>query len=530
MTSSETQKRDVSKGRVLLNSASSAVTLVVNLTVLVWLQQFLIKRISPEEYSILPVVMSLMAFGPIIDTALTTGIGRYVTVAYAQGDETRITKISSTMLVILTACALPLTVILLIASQFLDRLVKIEPAHLADAKMMFLLTSLTLCVRLPLSALDSGMMVRHRLTYEDAINISSQLLRLGLMFALLFGLGARVLWVVVATQTGEIVRLLLNTYVSSRMLPSLRFSRAHIDFSLGREIVGYGSWNVVQRSAEIAKRAADPLLLNRFASALDVATFHVAGIAPRQLTVMMTPLIRPFIPVFATFSANNDYQRMGATYLRIARYLAWLFLPIAIPASIFSDRIMGLYLDDSYPDAGPVMAILVFVPVVKAFDALGAVAALAAAEVRAFAFRQMAIVIFSLSASVLVIAVLDAGAIGISWAALLTVGVAEALIIWPFCRKLVRVSTRRWLSTVVAPVLLPVPLSLGTCLAGAHFFSTDNWFGLFSISGVSAAAYWACIVLFFLQEQDRRDLFAVSKRLGPLAPLFRFFVRPPKNA
>ena len=72
-----------SKKTVLVNSSSFAITRAINILVLVWLYQHLLKRISPSEYSIYPVLMSLMAFAPLMTGVLTSGIGRYVVEAYA---------------------------------------------------------------------------------------------------------------------------------------------------------------------------------------------------------------------------------------------------------------------------------------------------------------------------------------------------------------------------------------------------------------------------------------------------------------
>ena len=92
---------EISKKLVLINSASSLVTRVLNISVLIWLQQYLLKRITPEEYSLLPVIYSVMMFAPLITTILTGGLGRYIVVAYAKHDDNRVTQIVSTMFPIL---------------------------------------------------------------------------------------------------------------------------------------------------------------------------------------------------------------------------------------------------------------------------------------------------------------------------------------------------------------------------------------------------------------------------------------------
>ena len=88
---------EINKRIVLINSASSAGLLVPNLSVLVWLQQYLLKPFSAEEYSLIPIIAAVMAFTPLLTMVLTSGLGRYTTVAYAKNDTAEVTRICSTM-------------------------------------------------------------------------------------------------------------------------------------------------------------------------------------------------------------------------------------------------------------------------------------------------------------------------------------------------------------------------------------------------------------------------------------------------
>jgi hypothetical protein len=71
-------KVTISKRLVAINSASTVARHLVSITVLVWLQQYLIRRIPAEEYSLLSIVMAVIVFAPLLSTVLTGGISRYV--------------------------------------------------------------------------------------------------------------------------------------------------------------------------------------------------------------------------------------------------------------------------------------------------------------------------------------------------------------------------------------------------------------------------------------------------------------------
>ena len=97
---------EISRKLVLFNSASSLVALGLNVTVLDWLHRFLLKRIGTEEYSMPPVLYSIMMFAPLLTTMFTNGLVRYTTKVYTAGDTHRVTQIVSTMSLILLGVVL----------------------------------------------------------------------------------------------------------------------------------------------------------------------------------------------------------------------------------------------------------------------------------------------------------------------------------------------------------------------------------------------------------------------------------------
>jgi hypothetical protein len=96
---------EISKRVVLINTASAALARVINLAVVLWLNAHLLRRISPEEMQLWPLLMSVIVLLPLFTSILTSGIGRFVLAAYATGDDRRVTQIVSTMFLPLLGAA-----------------------------------------------------------------------------------------------------------------------------------------------------------------------------------------------------------------------------------------------------------------------------------------------------------------------------------------------------------------------------------------------------------------------------------------
>ena len=513
---------EISKRLIIVNSASAAVRIVLMMSVLVWLNQYLLRRITPEEYALLPIVMALMAFEPIITILLTGGVGRFVTVAYARGQDNEVTSIVSTMLPILCVGSIALLGLGWTAAWHIEKILTITPERVWDARVMLILLVFETAVRLPAAAFGAGFMIRQKLVLGDAIDVATELLRIVLLLVLLLGVSTRVLWVVVASVSANLVNLAVTVPISRYLVPAQRFRWSAFKWPLAREITSYNSWQLLDQVAKSVKVAMDPLILNQFATAWDVASFHLGGIVPRQMPTLITPISRPFIPVLGAMFATGDYTRFSNTYLRTARYNSWLVLTLCIPAATFGRELMLLYAGDQYAAAGVVMAVLLVAPFVLALNALGQAAAHAAGEMRGLATRTLTVQVVNLGLTFLFVAYLQKGALGSAMATALSAVGVDAVLLLPFAWRVTKTPPMAWVREVALPTILPAIASVSFCFAVKHLIGVETWLGLFAASGASAVVYLGLVLAFGLRQQDRIDLARLADRVPyPLSAVAR---------
>lgn len=517
---------EISKKLIVINSMSSAVALVLNLSILVWLQQYLLKHISAEEYSLVPIVLSIMAFAPLLTTVLTGGLGRYMTVAYAQDDEAEVTRICSTMFPILLLAGVVFLALGWLAAWHVDSILVIAPEYLVDAQIMLALMVFVTALKLPQAAFNSGFMVRQKLMWQDMIDVGCQFLRIALLMVLLLEVSTRALWVTVALVISELANMAISTPVSMKLVPAQRFRPSLFKRKLAIEISKFGSWWFVGSLSDVVKRTMDPILLNRFASAVDVTVFYVADMAPRILTQVLTPITRPFFPILAGMFATQDYVKLRNTYTRTARYHTWVVLTIAIPAMVFSTEIMHLYLHGKYDSAGPIMTLLLIVTVVNALNALGSAVALATGDMRGLSLRVIIVQAVNLLLTIFLVVHLQKGAMGSAIATLLAALFFEITIKWPFCRRIAHTPFQYWFKESFIPTVVPAIPSLIFCLAINHFYQLESWLSLIGASVVSAMLYLFLVLHFCLRQQDKIDIAKISTKVPRIfQPLFHYLAQ-----
>ncbi len=217
------ERVEASKKLVLINSASAVVATAVNMAVWFWLQPYLLHRIGDEEYSLYPVLAAVMVFLPMFTMVIISGISRYVTEAYARGDDRRVVQIVSTMTVVLFGVGLAILIGGAFFCWFIDRILNIPAHRLWDARIMMGLMVLFFAIRVATTPFCVGLFVRQKFVLRNLILVGQEAVRITILLSLLFGVSTRVLWVVVATIGANLCGLIIILVVSVRLVPALRF-------------------------------------------------------------------------------------------------------------------------------------------------------------------------------------------------------------------------------------------------------------------------------------------------------------------
>ncbi len=76
--------------------------------------------------------------------------------------------------------------------------------------------------------------------------------------------------------------------------------------------------------AGMIRKAADPIILNRFSTSLDVTCFHLGSLVPNRLEVIVNQsFIGSVSPVVVGLHADKQDEKLKNIYLRLGRYAMW---------------------------------------------------------------------------------------------------------------------------------------------------------------------------------------------------------------
>ena len=484
---------EVSNRLVLINSVSTLGARLLTILVLFWVQKYLIDEIGDQGFSVLPVVLAIMMAAPLITTVLTGGLGRFIVEADARKDDRRVTEIVSTMFPILCAAAAAFLALGWTVSWFAGPLLNIGPEYVNEARLMLAILVFSATVRLVVAPFSLGLFVRQKFVLENLINVATELFRLGLLFALLFGVSIRMLWPVVATATAEITNLLLLQWLSRRMMPTLRFNPKCIHWGTARELTNFGGWMTLSGVASTIRRSADVPILNWFARPLEVNLFYFGQIPKNQMAIFSSQIKRTVLPIITSCFATGQMDKVRRAYLRASRYALWIATLPLVPGLLYGGNAFVFYLGEEKRDCAIVMNMLLATYLFAWPSVLTPELAQASGKMRRLSLTEFSMHITNLVLTFYAVGYLKLGAFGSAIATLLVTAVFHPVLIWPLGMQLAGVSVRDMARGVLLPGLAPGLAHFGLLGIAAWYFPEPPLWALLALCTAGGIFHMACV-------------------------------------
>jgi O-antigen/teichoic acid export membrane protein len=457
--------------------------------VLVWVHQYLLRRISAEEYQVYPVVMAVLVLAPLATSVLTAGIGRYVVSAFARGERETVTRIVSSVFPPNTALALLFLALGLLLAWFVGDVLTVAPDRVGDARLMLVLLLVGHTFRVILLPFSIGLYVRQKFVWINLLQVGKGFLRIAILFTLLFGVSTRVLWVVVATTAADFVETILLLVFSVRLVPDLRFRPSLYDGKTARSLTSFGLWNLFGYLAYHLRTSAPALILNKLGTAVDVASFHVGSMPDRQLHGLTRAASEPAQPMLTAMDSTGDEAGLRSAYFRGNRYYLWATLCPVVPLIVFAREIVVLYVGRTYlPAAAVILYLYLSYPFMHSTAMLYRIA-VAQARIRRFMLWALVAQAANVLISIYCVAALGLGAAGPAIGTLVTAVLLHVLVYWPVGLRMVDASFREFASETLLPGLLPAAATAGACLGLRSIVAPSSWTIFAAWMAVAVAVY-----------------------------------------
>ena len=489
-----------------LNSASCLFTTLLQLSLLIWVNRYLLKKVSAEEYSILPLVMSLFVVTEILTKAATGGVGRFLIEADAKGNSKEIRGIVSSILPVLVALSLLFTILGGFAAFNIGYLTNISDQYTSEARLMLFLLLIPICLEIILTPFTCGIYVKQKFVLLNSIKLISEALRVTLVLLLLLSVSDKVIWVVVGSSTAAILNLGLRFLLARKIFPDATFSLSAFSWNKTRKLLNFGVWSAIGGLSNFACNTVPVLLLGKFGTSIDVACFYLGRLPDQNIRKLSVSGIQPIQPILTSIFATQGIASLQEAYYRGGKYHMWIALPLIAPLILFGPELMNLYVGSTYLDAAWVMIFLLGTyPIIWASSMFYRISH-ASAQVGKYYRCEVLNVIIVLVATFLTVKTLQLGALGAAASIALSTVFVHIFVMYPLGLRQVDGNWNRFAKQTLLPGVLPFLASSLTCLAFRGVNDLESFLAIAAGSLMAALVYFAVLLLFCLDENDQKHL------------------------
>ena len=510
----EKQTIVISKRLIAVNSASSVLARILNITVLVWMYQYLLKNIPAEEFAVYPVVTAIMVFAPLFFAFLTSGVSRHIVDAYARDDLEDVRRIISSIVPMLTAAAGLFLLGGLLFAAHIEQILNITPSMVSDARFMMALLVVSFSLQMFALPFATGYHVRQKFVELNLLGVAREMFRILLTLIFLLGIGAEVIWVVIANVTAELIFQAVIVYRSLRMAPDIRFDRRLIDGPKARSLLSFGLWTTLGRLGGMMYTNAATIMLNLHGSAVDVTSYFIGATLYRQLDGMIGAATLPLQPALTALNATQERRRLASAVFRGGRYALWFAMAVATPLMIYADVFIDLYIGEVYSDAAMIIVLFMIIYPFNKPTVLLPMTAMAMARVREFFLPAFLFQLFGLGLMYLFATEFDMGAVGVTLAlTIITIG-SQLSYFWRLTFTLTETTLSDFARRVLAPGFAPALGGAVVWYALKLAAPIEGWIHLGLVSALGGVAYLTVLFLFCLDEGERGDLRHGLQKVG----------------
>ncbi|MEM1082947.1 MAG: hypothetical protein AAGI48_02410 [Verrucomicrobiota bacterium] len=511
-----------SAGKYGINAVSSVTTRLLQLTVLVWVNQYLLKRIDAQEYSLFPIVMSLLIFADMFKNMFIGGIGRYIVEADSRDDHEGVTRVVSSIFPALLLLALVFLAAGGLVIWQIAALLDLDPQYVGDARLMLGLLVVMVCVDVVAAPFSVGLYAKQCFVRISIIDLSCELVRILILLTLLFAVSTKVMWLVVASSTAIMLNVVIRVILTRRMIPSIRFHPALASMPVTKKLIGFGSWTSVGQITNFVSYTVPVFLLSHFGTAIDIAALHIGRLPDQNVRKIALSAMIPAQPAMTRMFAREGKGSLTGLYYRGGRYHLWVIMAVVAPFLIFGREIATLYAGPQYASTATVwLALFGCYPFIWA-SAMFYRVAHAEGKVARYYVCEITTQVVTLAALFYAVVIRGAGAPGAGLAIGLSAVATHLILIWPMGLKSIGGTWLRFFRETVLPGAAPMLFAVLACWIYSQFAPLDSWASIGAGTACSLVVYGAVMLGLCLDPLDKtiltRILRGVRQRIHRAAP------------
>jgi O-antigen/teichoic acid export membrane protein len=486
---------------------------------------FVTHHVGLSQYGLWLLVNGVTVFFLTADFGMGTSVVRYVAEAHAADDIERMNGVvASTAAFYLGLAVLAATLFAGCFALFWGAFNIPDADRGVAAQMVALVAIGQLLIGLPLGVFRQTLVGLQRMDLVNSIMLGQTVLRVaGVTAAILAGAG--ILGVVVVEVAAFILVGATSAVLCHRMQPGLRVRPGRVSLPLLKSMAPYSAQVFVIGIAALAILQTDDAIISLF---LPVAAVAIYGSAWRIYQVcrdVAEAVMGAVVPHATRAGAQARWDVLRDIHVRWTKYSNAVLLAIAVPAIVFAEPVLVIWLGERFAAAGVVAQILVGGMLLNNIHLVGTGLLTGLGRISAYARYQVAWAAGNLVVSVALVQWL--GLRGVALGSVVPLLVLEPLFVRAALRELGQ-PAGRFLGGALARPYAAALLALPVLVLPALALRPDGIAPILGLSLVWLAAFAGCFCRVALDAGERRRIGALVR--GRVPRRARLVLRPGQSS
>ena len=257
------------------------------------------------------------------------------------------------------------------------------------------------------------------------------------------------------------------------LFPECRFRKAYAwNWDKYKQMLSYTGWNIFGSLGYMLKGQGIAVLVNKYYGPAVNAAMNIASTVSGHTQTLSGAMQSAFTPAITTAAGSGDYGKVRALAFRFCKFGMLLSLIFMLPLALELPEVMRLWLKNPPAYATGLCWMMLLIAFIDSHTLGFGVAIMAKGDIM---WYQIVLGSFNLLA--LPLAWIFAANGGNVYTVTLGILIAWTLLVYGrvlFARRLLGVSVRLWLRTVMLPVLLVVSVT-GILAAVPHYIMSQSF-------------------------------------------------------
>ncbi|MHC4474816.1 MAG: oligosaccharide flippase family protein [Planctomycetota bacterium] len=458
---------------ILKNTLSNWMGMLINTVILLSLTPYVLGHLGDERYGIYQIVVPVVQYLILLEAGLRGSIVRFASRYIAAKDALSLNTVISTTFCVCLFTGLATMAVCFVLGLLAPDFFNVSEAYRQQVLFLFLAVGFHTAV-LFANYVFSGIIIGHN-RYE-LLNLQLIVHNSGkaLLVVCFFSTGwASLNSLALAIVLSVLLRLTCTVYTAFWLQDGLNIRPRHVRLATLKDMLGFGSWNMLIQLAVFIVLYANPLIIGRFLEPGAVPYYAIPVMLITRLDGFVRGMTKTLLPVASSALATGDLDLMRRLLTKGTSVASMILFPLGGVLLVMCKGLFRVWLPAGYEGSWVIYAILM----IAFFGIISQTAIqlvlLGGGNIRGFAIASFSSSIAAVALSIVLVGYTSLGIIGAAMALAITKSFDNVFNPWYAARQMGLHLCQYVLGSYVRPILCSLP-SVGLAVLLVWYFPPAN--------------------------------------------------------